>query len=157
MLQSSYLQGLELAKGYGVSMKIRDLNNEQHNWSLSGYVVKANDSRPRSKLHLAARDLLKELFPTVQILEEVLVPITRNERAYFDFYINTLKLVVEVHGQQHYKFNSMFHSSAQDFANQRRKDMRKQDWCEYNNITYVELPYDEKVEEWKTRILQRND
>ena len=51
----------------------------------------------------------------------------------------------------------MFHSSAQDFANQRRKDMRKQDWCEYNNITYVELPYDEKVEEWKTRILQRND
>ena len=102
-------------------------------------------------------DLLKELFPTVQILEEVLVPITRNERAYFDFYINTLKLAVEVHGQQHYKFNSMFHSSAQDFANQRRKDMRKQDWCEYNNITYVELPYDEKVEEWKTRILQRND
>ena len=108
-------------------------------------------------MHLAARDLLKELFPTVQILEEVLVPITRNERAYFDFYINTLKLVVEVHGHQHYKFNSMFHSSAQDFANQRRKDMRKQDWCEYNNITYVELPYGEKVEEWKTRILQRND
>ena len=138
-------------------MKIRDLNNEQHSWSLSGYVIKANDTRPRSKLHLTARDLLKELFPTVQILEEVLVPITRNERAYFDFYINTLKLVVEVHGQQHYKFNSMFHSSAQDFANQRRKDMRKQDWCEYNNITYVELPYGEKVEEWKTRILHRND
>ena len=51
----------------------------------------------------------------------------------------------------------MFHSSAQDFANQRRKDMRKKDWCEYNNITYVELPYNEKVEEWKNLILQRND
>lgn len=89
-------------------MKVRDLNNEIHSWKLSGYVVAANQTRPRSKLHLAARELLTELFPTVQILEEVLVPITRNERSYFDFYINTLKLTIEVHGQQHYSFNSLF-------------------------------------------------
>ena len=90
-------------------MKIRDLNNEIHTWSLSGYVVAANEMRPRSKLHLAARELLIQLFPTVQVMEEVLVPLTRYEKGYFDFYINTLKLVVEVHGQQHYKFNSLFH------------------------------------------------
>ena len=88
MLQSSYLQGLVLSKGYGVNMKIRDLNNEIHTWSLSGYVVAANEMRPRSKLHLAARELLIQLFPTVQVMEEVLVPLTRYEKGYFDFYIN---------------------------------------------------------------------
>ena len=138
-------------------MKIRDLNNDIHKWNLQGYVVRANEQRPRSKLHLAARNILIEMFPTVQILEEVLIPITRNERGYLDFYINTLKLAVEVHGQQHYKFNSLFHTSAQDSANQRKKDRRKQEWCEYNNITYLELPYNESIEEWKTRIVQRND
>ena len=124
---------------------------------MQGYVVRANEQRPRSKLHLAARNILVEMFPTVQVLEEVLIPITRNERGYLDFYINTIKLAIEVHGQQHYKFNSLFHTSAQDFANQKKKDRRKKEWCEYNNITYVELPYNESEEEWKSRIQRRND
>lgn len=138
-------------------MKIRDLDNQVHNWKLHGYVVRANESRPRSKLHLRARKLLIEQFPTVQILEEVAAPISRNEKLFFDFYINTLKLVVEVHGEQHYKFNALFHTSAQDFANQRKRDSRKREWCEYNNITYVELPFNESDEEWLQRIRQRND
>tara|TARA_R100001129_G_C5314011_1_gene245963 strand:- start:1592 stop:2008 length:417 start_codon:yes stop_codon:yes gene_type:complete len=138
-------------------MKIRDLNNDIHKWNLQGYVVRANEQRPRSKLHLTARNILVEMFPTVQVLEEVLIPITRNERGYLDFYINTIKLAIEVHGQQHYKFNSLFHTSAQDFVNQKKKDRRKQEWCEYNNITYIELPYNETEEQWKCRIQQRND
>ena len=138
-------------------MKTRDLNNDIHKWNLQGYVVRANEQRPRSKLHLTARNILVEMFPTVQVLEEVLIPITRNERGYLDFYINTIKLAIEVHGQQHYKFNSLFHTSAQDFANQKKKDRRKKEWCEYNNITYVELPYNESEEEWKSRIQRRND
>ena len=138
-------------------MKVRDLEDNIHNWKLHGHVVRANDQRPRSKLHLLARDILVDLFPTVQILEEVAAPITRRETIFFDFYINTIKVVVEVHGQQHYKFNTLFHTSAQDFANQKKRDLRKRDWCEYNNITYVELPYNESKEQWKLRIQQRND
>jgi hypothetical protein len=138
-------------------MKVRDLNNEIQNWKLIGYVVKANDNRRRSKLHLAARDLLIETFPTVQILEEVMAPLTRSEKCFFDFYINTVKLVVEVHGQQHYSFNTLFHTSAQDFLNQRQRDSKKREWCEYNNITYIELPYNEDIKQWNHRISHRND
>ena len=138
-------------------MKIRGLDGQIHNWMLHGYVVRASESRPRSKLHLKARSILKDIFPTVQILEEVAAPITRTEKLFFDFYINTVKLVVEVHGQQHYKFNTLFHSSAQDFANQRKRDRRKAEWCEYNNITYIELPYNEDEDQWRIRINQRND
>ena len=138
-------------------MKTRGLDGQIHNWKLHGYVVRASESRPRSKLHLKARTILKDIFPTVQILEEVAAPITRTEKLFFDFYINTVKLVVEVHGQQHYKFNTLFHSSAQDFANQRKRDRRKAEWCEYNNITYVELPYNEDEDQWRFRINRRND
>ena len=138
-------------------MKTRGLDGQIHNWKLHGYVVRASESRPRSKLHLKARTILKDIFPTVQILEEVAAPITRTEKLFFDFYINTVKLVVEVHGQQHYKFNTLFHSSAQDFANQRKRDRRKAEWCEYNNITYVELPYNEDDDQWRIRINRRND
>jgi hypothetical protein len=138
-------------------MKIRGLDGQIHNWKLHGYVVRASESRPRSKLHLKARSILKDIFPTVQILEEVAAPITRTEKLFFDFYLNTVKLVVEVHGQQHYKFNTMFHTSAQDFANQRKRDRRKAEWCEYNNITYIELPYNEDEDQWRIRINQRND
>lgn len=137
-------------------MKVRDLNNEIQNWKLSGYVVKANDNRRRSKLHLAARDLLIGTFPTVQILEEVMAPLTQSEKCFFDFYINTVKLVVEVHGQQHYRFNTLFHTSAQDFLNQKQRDSKKREWCEYNNITYIELPYNEDIKQWKHRISHRN-
>jgi hypothetical protein len=138
-------------------MKTRGLDGQIHNWKLHGYVVRANESRPRSKLHLKARTILKDIFPTVQILEEVAAPITRTEKLFFDFYLNTVKLVVEVHGQQHYKFNTLFHTSAQDFANQRKRDRRKAEWCEYNNITYIELPYSEDDDQWRIRINQRND
>lgn len=138
-------------------MKTRGLDGQIHNWKLHGYVVRANESRPRSKLHLKARTILKDIFPTVQILEEVAAPITRTEKLFFDFYLNTVKLVVEVHGQQHYKFNTLFHTSAQDFANQRKRDRRKAEWCEYNNITYIELPYNEDEDQWRFRINQRND
>jgi hypothetical protein len=138
-------------------MKTRGLDGQIHNWKLHGYVVRANESRPRSKLHLKARTILKDIFPTVQVLEEVAAPITRTEKLFFDFYLNTVKLVVEVHGQQHYKFNTLFHTSAQDFANQRKRDRRKAEWCEYNNITYIELPYNEDDDQWRIRINQRND
>ena len=138
-------------------MKTRGLDGQVHNWKLHGYVVRASESRPRSKLHLKARTILKDIFPTVQILEEVAAPITRTEKLFFDFYINTVKLVVEVHGQQHYKFNTLFHSSAQDFANQRKRDRRKAEWCEYNNIPYVALPYNEDEDQWRVGINRRND
>mgnify|MGYP003678977495 FL=1 len=138
-------------------MKIRDLNDQIHNWNLNGYVVSANEMRPRSKLHLKARDVIRDLFPTLQILEEVMIPITRFEKGFLDFYINTIKCAIEVHGQQHYSFNSLFHTSAQDFVNQKKKDRRKQEWCRYNNITCIELPYNEDEEKWRLRIQQRND
>ena len=76
---------------------------------------------------------------------------------FVDFYINTVKTVIEVHGEQHYKFNTLYHSSAQDFINQKRRDNDLKEWCQLNNLNYIELPFNEDKHKWKNRILQGND
>lgn len=136
-------------------MKVRDLEGNISTWKLTGQIVTATDKRSRSKLHVKARKILYEMFPTMKILEEVPINPRGNKTQYLDFYINQIKLAVEVHGQQHYKFNTMFHASARDFLNQKKNDADKQEWCWLNNITHIELPYNEDIEEWKNKIILR--
>ena len=133
-------------------MKFKGLDNVFYQANSKNSVVQANDSRPRSALHKTARSILKSTFPTINILEEVGIKIDMYKNAYLDFLIPMLSIVVEVHGQQHYKFNSLFHRNAQDFARQKKRDKDLIEWCEVNNLTYIELPYNESEEKWKQRI-----
>lgn len=136
-------------------MKIRDLDGNIYTWKIEGAIVRSNDQRPRSQLHLTARSLIKEIYPTLQICEEVSVQIKRSQKIFIDFYINTIKTVVEVHGQQHYKFNSLYHTSAQDFLNQKKRDQDLQDWCVLNNLNYIELPFNEDKDTWHQRFIKK--
>ena len=140
----------------GDTLKIRDLDGNVHKWRVEGNSVRANESRPRSKLHMSARSLLKTTYPTLQICEEVPAQIRRDRTAFIDFYINTIKTVIEVHGAQHYKFNSLYHTCAQDFLNQKKRDADLRDWCALNNLSYIELPFNENEEQWVSRIQQQN-
>tara|TARA_Y100001951_G_scaffold32709_1_gene25755 strand:+ start:543 stop:953 length:411 start_codon:yes stop_codon:yes gene_type:complete len=135
-------------------MKIQDLDGNIHKWKIEGSIVRSNDQRPRSQLHLTARSLIKEIYPTLQICEEVATQIKRDQKVFLDFYINTIKTVVEVHGQQHYKFNSLYHTSAQDFLNQKKRDQDLQDWCVLNNLNYIELPFNEDKDKWHQRFIK---
>ena len=135
-------------------MKIQDLDGNIYKWKIEGSIVRSNDQRPRSQLHLTARSLIKEIYPTLQICEEVSAQIKRDRKVFLDFYINTIKTVVEVHGQQHYKFNSLYHTSAQDFLNQKKRDQDLQDWCVLNNLNYIELPFNEGKDKWRQRFIK---
>lgn len=135
-------------------MKTRDLNGNIQNWILTGDRLAVGGFKKKSKLHTQAKELIYSLFPTSVILEEVPVK-PRNTVQYFDFYINNIKLVIEVNGEQHYKFNTLYHASAQDFLRQRKNDQDKRDWCELNGITLIELPYNEDLQQWEQRILTR--
>jgi len=137
-------------------VKIRDLDGNIYSWRTAGHLAHANEERPRSKLHLKARSLLKEIYPTVQILEEVPFRLRRGQSGFLDFYINTIKTVIEVHGSQHYKFNSLYHNGIQDFVNQKKRDSALVEWCELNNLNFIELPFDEGIKEWKLRIQPQN-
>ena len=129
-----------------------DLDGRLQQWSLTGSISHGK-LQNKSELHLLARSILKECFPTLQILEEVSIPVRRGEILYLDFYLPLSKKCIEVHGEQHYKFVTFFHIDIMGFAKHKKRDSEKKEWCEINNIKYIELPYNLSSEEWKARIL----
>lgn len=131
-------------------MKYTGLDNKQYNINFNQYSCNANRSN-KSKYHLAARELLHELFPANPIFEEVLLPGCKS-KLYADFFIPTQDVIIEVHGEQHYVDNSFFYKSASDFISAKKRDRDKLDWCINNNLRYIELPYKESIDEWRTRL-----
>jgi hypothetical protein len=106
----------------------------------------------RSSLHLRARSLIVSIFPTLQILEEVPIQLRKSEVLYLDFYLPLNKTCIETHGEQHYKFVAHYHSNQLGFIKHKKRDKEKIEWCEKNNIRYIELPFNESDEEWRNRI-----
>lgn len=133
-------------------MKVKDLDGREHPWNLTGYVPPENSTRPRSKFHVSARELLQSMYPTDRILEEVPLP---GMRLFGDFYLPLRKMMVEVHGEQHYKYTPHFHGTVQAFMKSKKNDERKKKWCQLNNISLVILPHSETEDEWRERITSR--
>ena len=131
-------------------MIVKDLEGNDHNWSLLGKIK--NLRKNISGLHKKANELLIQLYPTIPILQEVDIPLRRTETLYLDFYIPLLKKAIEVHGEQHYKFVAHFHNNAMGFIRHKKRDKEKQEWCFLNGIEYIELPYNESLEQWTHRI-----
>lgn len=129
-------------------MQVIGLDNKKYNWTPS--------SQPRnnaSEYHIKARETIKKLFPFSKVLEEVHAIGTK---LYLDFYLPKEGIVIEVHGEQHYSFNSLFFRDQKHFLEVKHNDKRKQDWCYINDIEYVELPYDDQ-KNWEDRIVNRAD
>lgn len=136
-------------------MKVIGLDNKEYKWNYVKYKPKAKCS----KLHLRARKLLSGEFPYDTICEELTLPGTKNERQarplFADFFVPQRKLMVEVQGQQHYKFNSHFFDNKIEFFKAQARDRNKQEWCEVNDLILIQLPYNETDEKWLDRIRNR--
>ena len=135
--------------------KVKDLDGNEHKWSMIGYTVGFDETKPRSKLHLSARELIKSLFPASPILEEVLIPITKKSKLYLDFYLKIEGIAVEVQGEQHFNWVPHFHKSKFEFYHQQRNDKLKADWCDLNGIDLITLPYNEDIDEWRSRFSKK--
>lgn len=133
-------------------MNVVDLNGNNVQWNLTGYISKGKLNN-KSSYHLNARELIGQSFPTFQILEEVSIPLRRNETLYLDFYLPLIKLAVEVHGQQHYEFVPFYHPNRISFFKAQKRDLEKKDWCIINDIKYVEFPYSENINQWASRLI----
>lgn len=136
-------------------MIIKDLEGNSHKWQLTGNMAYGK-SENKSTLHLRTRKILKDLFPTLQILEEVAIPLRKAETLYLDFYMPLTRVCVEAHGEQHYKFIAHYHNNPLGFVRHKKRDKEKAEWCKINGIRLIELPFDENDEEWIKRILNDN-
>ena len=103
-----------------------------------------------------ARDLLHEMFSGYNIYEEVKLPgstdPSKKSVLYLDFFIPNDKIGIEVHGEQHFKYTPFFHKSKIEFLYSKARDRAKGEWCEKNNITLVELRWDDSLEHWREKI-----
>jgi hypothetical protein len=137
-------------------MKVFGINGKEYVWNLSNYDVKNDNTRKRSKYHIRARLLLKDIYNSYRILEEVKLPgsTAKHKKGvlYLDFYIPQIKKAFEVHGQQHYAYSPFFHKTRADFLLAKAKDEDKIEWCELNDIDLVVLKYSDTDEEWRKQI-----
>jgi hypothetical protein len=132
-------------------MQVKDLDGMSHNWHLTGNMARGRIDN-RSSFHLKARELITNIFPTLQILEEVPIPLRRSETLYLDFYLPLKKLCVEVHGEQHYGFVPFYHSNILTYLKSQKRDREKEEWCSINCIQHIVFPHFENINEWTERL-----
>jgi len=134
-------------------MKVIGLDGKEYNWNPSAN--QANTTK-KSSLHLKAKELLDNLFPYDRILEEVSLVGSKTDRRRSilraDFFIPNRNLIVEVHGEQHYKFNSFFYKNKMAFYKAKARDSEKREWCELNSIRLIEFNYNEDIDDWRRKI-----
>lgn len=109
----------------------------------------------RSSLHERAYNLVREVYPFANILQEVGLPgsSTRaNGKLRADIFLPVERIIIEVHGSQHSTLSSHFYDSKKDFMLAKARDKKKREWCELNNIRYVELKHNESEEEWREKL-----
>lgn len=136
-------------------MNVKDLDGHNSIWHLTGNIVKGSIEN-KSSYHLKARHLLKNQYPTMQILEEVPISIRKSETLYLDFYIPLIKTCIEVHGEQHYNFIGHYHTNKLAFLKAQKRDKDKKEWCQINGIKYIELPYNVE-KEWQGLLNEQNN
>ena len=134
-------------------MKVVGFDGREYSFAPSN---KQADVAFRSKLHEKAYDLIREIYPFESILQEVSLPgsyTSRNGTLRADFLLPVKRTVIEVHGEQHDKFNSFHYEDKAAFARAKMRDKKKKEWCELNNITYIELLWNESEDEWREKIV----
>ena len=134
-------------------MNIVGLDGKNYNWNPT---VGQADTNKRSSLHIKARDLLNSLYPHDRVLEEVSLPGSKNmhrkSTLRLDLFLPNRNLAVEVHGEQHHKFNSFFFKNKLAFYKAKARDSDKRHWCELNSIMLIELNYNEDTDEWRRKV-----
>ena len=129
-------------------MKVTGLDDREYNWPQTKD-CKDKDLPNQSLLHQEALSLLKDLFPTQIILEEVKIP---GSRLRIDIYLPLQKLAIEIQGSQHYKFNTFFHRNKLSYFQACGRDRTKKKWCSDHEIVLIDLPYNMRTI-WGTLIL----
>ena len=116
-------------------MEVKLLKGGTAKINLWGRLLK-NRSDSKSAFQYQVGQELQRQYPHDMIFEEV--PIHR-ERLVLDFFIPSLRLVVECHGRQHAEHVIFFHPTKRDFHQQQDRDDRKRLWCELNGFKLIEV------------------
>ena len=136
-------------------MRIKGFDGKLYSWNPEATQAIAQDEY-QSSFHKKAKELLDNIFPYDRILEEVSLPGSKTDRRKTilraDLFIPNRDLMVEVHGEQHYKFNTFFYKNKLSFYKAKIRDVDKAEWCVINNIRLVIFNYNEDIDEWRRKV-----
>ena len=98
------------------------------------------DGDSKSKFQKRVKKYLKKYWENHFVYEECKVVGTR---LHFDFYNHTTGVVIECQGKQHENYVPFFHGKGVagrlQFLQQLKRDTYKIDFCDLNNILFVEI------------------
>jgi hypothetical protein len=94
------------------------------------------EAKSRSKFQNRVKDFLKDYWCNDIVFEEFRIVGTRLS---LDFYNANKKVAVEVQGDQHVRFVKHFHKNRLKYLDQLKRDQKKLDFCEINDIKLVEV------------------
>lgn len=130
-------------------MKYVDLDGNEHKLNLSNHLCKPQN---KSSLHLKVRQFLKDFLPMYQVYEECPVNVTKKKVLYLDFFIPSLKVILESDGLQHKVFTPFFHRSKANFLNSRKNDRLKENWAGLNDFVLLRFDDSQTESDWKTLL-----
>ncbi len=106
-----------------------------------GIDIKDN-TRKNSKNHNIIKEIHLACFPNNSIVQNYYIELQvfgKKSRCEFDIVDHTLKLIIEINGEQHYKFVPYFHKSKSDFTMQQVRDEEKKNWAILNGYTFIAI------------------
>jgi hypothetical protein len=110
------------------------------------------NGKSRSKFQKSVKKLLYPHWRHDLVFEEFKIP---GSMLSIDFYNHTKRIAIEVQGAQHIRYIEHFHKSKSNFIRQIRRDCKKQEFCDINDIKLIEIyPDDELTDSYITSILE---
>ena len=121
-------------------IKIKDSEGNVYNANLFclryGYIY-SKKSKLQSSLEIKTANYLMNL--GIEYISQYIIEGCKNIKSCrFDFYLPKQNIIIEVHGEQHYKDSNFFGKTLQE---QQRIDKYKKDFCIKSGYKYIEIPY----------------
>ena len=74
-------------------------------------------------------------------IKEKAFPDLRNGKLRFDFYLPDTDTLIEVDGEQHYKYNPYFHKTKKDFNHAKQNDYYKNSYALARGMKLYRIPF----------------
>lgn len=117
-------------------MKFKTLDGKEKTVKNIKSLIIKWDKKSRSKFQFNVKQFLMPFWKGDVVFEELKIVGTRLS---LDFYNANKKIAIEVQGHQHFKYVKFFHQSRINYLNQMKRDVKKNEFCELNNIILVEI------------------
>jgi len=154
----SYIVGKKGTWSQNIHYSLYDSHPNQHPNQHTSYHQRGTGSKD-SKGEIECRHVMEDIFKTnfnkarPDFLRNTVTGGLHNLE--LDCYSDTLRLAVEYNGIQHYKYVPFFHKNKEAFLNQKYRDYMKRQLCKENRIVLIEVPYDVKISDIRSYIINQ--